>query len=296
MYTFELPEIGEGVVEGEIVQWLVQPGDVIAVDQPVCEIMTDKATVEISSPVGGRIDTLHGEPGDVVKVHTPLAEIDSGSGAAAAPAPAAAPAAAPKANPAPVAPAAAPVAAPATSAAGSTDGGSKGKSVATPAVRRRAREMDIDLAQVSGSGKGGRVSHDDLDIHGSAPASVPGAVAPAALPQSRAVPTGAEQHIKIIGLRRKIAEQMVLAKQTAPHFTYVEEIDMTVLWDMRKRLKKSASDRGVKLTFLPFFMKALCQVFKEFPNLNSNVIADPFTMKFIRTCGWTTCCHADHRQ
>ena len=282
MYTFELPEIGEGVVEGEIVQWLVQPGEVIAVDQPVCEIMTDKATVEISSPVGGRIATLHGEPGDVVKVHTPLAEIDSGSGAAVAPipTPAAAPAAAPKAAPVPVAPAAAPVAvaSPAAPAAGSTGGTSTGKSVATPAVRRRAREMDIDLAHVSGSGKGGRVSHDDLDIHGSAPAAVPGAVAPAALPQSRAVPTGAEQHIKIIGLRRKIAEQMVLAKQTAPHFTYVEEIDMTVLWDMRKRLKKSAADRGVKLTFLPFFMKALCQVFKEFPNLNSNVIADPFTL------------------
>ncbi len=276
MYTFELPEIGEGVVEGEIVQWLVQPGEVIAVDQPVCEIMTDKATVEISSPVGGRIASLHGEPGDVVKVHTPLAEIDSGAGGAAAPAPkAAAPAPAPAplaAAPAPVAAAPAAVAAPAATPAPT----SSGKSVATPAVRRRAREMDIDLAQVSGSGKGGRVLHDDLSTHGSAPVSA--AIAPAALPQSRAVPTGAEQHIKIIGLRRKIAEQMVLAKQTAPHFTYVEEIDMTVLWDMRKRLKKSAAERGVKLTFLPFFMKALCQVFKEYPNLNSNVIADPFTL------------------
>ncbi|MFT5583901.1 MAG: pyruvate/2-oxoglutarate dehydrogenase complex dihydrolipoamide acyltransferase (E2) component [Cognaticolwellia sp.] len=291
MYTFELPEIGEGVVEGEIVQWLVQPGEVIAVDQPVCEIMTDKATVEISSPVGGRIATLHGEPGDVVKVHTPLAEIDSGAGAAAAPVPAPVAAPAPKAAPAAVAaPGAAPAAArpaPVTQAppGGTPSGGvssggtSSGKSVAAPAVRRRAREMDIDLAQVAGSGKGGRVSHDDLDIHGNAPAdAVPGAMAPAALPQSRAVPTGAEKHIKIIGLRRKIAEQMVLATQTAPHFTYVEEIDMTVLWDMRKRLKKSAADRGVKLTFLPFFMKALCQVFKEFPNLNSNVIADPFTL------------------
>ena len=248
MYTFELPEIGEGVVEGEIVQWLVQPGEVIAVDQPVCEIMTDKATVEISSPVGGRIASLHGEPGDVVKVHTPLAEIDSGAGGAAAPAPkAAAPAPAPAplaAAPAPVAAAPAAVAAPAATPAPT----SSGKSVATPAVRRRAREMDIDLAQVSGSGKGGRVLHDDLSTHGSAPVSA--AIAPAALPQSRAVPTGAEQHIKIIGLRRKIAEQMVLAKQTAPHFTYVEEIDMTVLWDMRKRLKKSAAERGVKLTFL----------------------------------------------
>lgn len=281
MYTFELPEIGEGVVEGEIVQWLVQPGEVIAVDQPVCEIMTDKATVEISSPVGGRIASLHGEPGDVVKVHTPLAEIDSGAGGAAAPAPkAAAPAPAPVAAPvaaapiaaAPVAAAPAPVAAPAATP-GPT---SSGKSVATPAVRRRAREMDIDLAQVSGSGKGGRVLHDDLSTHGSAPVSA--AIAPAALPQSRAVPTGAEQHIKIIGLRRKIAEQMVLSMRTAPHFTYVEEIDMTVLWDMRKRLKKSAADRGVKLTFLPFFMKALCQVFKEYPNLNSNVIDNPFTL------------------
>lgn len=275
MYTFELPEIGEGVVEGEIVQWLVQPGDVIAVDQPVCEIMTDKATVEISSPVGGRIANLHGEPGDVVKVHTPLAEIDSGAGAAAAPAPA--PAAAPAPAPAPVAAAPAPSAPPAPVAAPVTPSAtSSGKSVATPAVRRRAREMDIDLASVAGSGKGGRVLHNDLDTHGVPAAGA--AIAPPALPQSRAVPTGAEEHIKIIGLRRKIAEQMVRAKQTAPHFTYVEEIDMTVLWDMRKRLKKAAAARGVKLTFLPFFMKALCQVFKEFPNLNSNVVEDPFTL------------------
>lgn len=274
MYTFELPEIGEGVVEGEIVQWLVQPGDVIAVDQPVCEIMTDKATVEISSPVGGRIQSLHGEPGDVVKVHTPLAEIDDGAAGAAPAAPAPAkPEPAPKAAaPAPAPKAAAPApAAPAPAAPAPT---STGKSVATPAVRRRAREMGVDLAQVPGSGKGGRVLHQDLDGFNAGAE----AVAPVALPQSKAVATGAEEHIKIIGLRRKIAEQMVRAKQTAPHFTYVEEIDVTELWALRKKLKGKAAERGVKLTFLPFFMKALTQVFKEFPNLNANVIEDPFTL------------------
>lgn len=272
MYTFELPEIGEGVVEGEIVQWLVQPGDLIAVDQPVCEIMTDKATVEISTPKGGRVVSLHGDPGDVIQVHAPLAEIDTGNGAAAPPPKAAAaptpapdkvvPAApAEKATPAPVVAAPAPVQ-------------SSGKSVATPAVRRRARELDIDLGAVPGSGKGGRVLHADLDSF-NAPAAP---VAAPAVPQAKVIPSGQEEHIKIIGLRRKIAEQMVRSKQSAPHFCYVDEVDMTDLDGVRKRLKGQAKARGVRLTFLPFFMKALCATFRQFPNVNANVIEDPFTL------------------
>jgi len=267
MYTFELPEIGEGVVEGEIVQWLVKPGDVIAVDQPVCEIMTDKATVEISTPKGGRVAQLHGEPGDVIKVHSPLAEIDT-DGAGAAPsngvskAPVEAPVEAPVAKPAK-----APIAAAPTTPAPPVSSGAK--SVATPAVRRRAREMSVDLGAVPGSGKGGRVLHQDLEQFVRAPVGVP---------QSNAVPSGHEEHIKIIGLRRKIAEQMVKSRFTAPHFTYVDEVDMTVLDDMRKRLKPRAAERGVKLTFLPFLMKALVLTFREFPNVNANVIEDPLTL------------------
>jgi pyruvate dehydrogenase E2 component (dihydrolipoamide acetyltransferase) len=273
MYTFELPEIGEGVVEGEIVQWLVKPGDLVAVDQPVCEIMTDKATVEISTPVGGRIMTLTGEPGDVIKVHAPLAEIDQdGGGAPAAPK---APAPAPKAA-APAPKAAAPAPAPKAAApAAPAPVAASGKAVATPAVRRRARELDIDLGAVAGSGKRGRVLHADLDTH-NAPAPAP--VRAPALPQANVVPSGQEEHVKIIGLRRKIAEQMVRSVQSAPHFTYVDEVDMTKLWGIRKQLKGRAADQGVKLTFLPFFIKALTLVFREFPNLNANVIEDPLTL------------------
>ncbi|MCP4806004.1 MAG: 2-oxo acid dehydrogenase subunit E2 [Proteobacteria bacterium] len=277
MYTFELPEIGEGVVEGEIVQWLVQPGDVIAVDTPVCEIMTDKATVEISTPKGGRVVELHGEAGDVIKVHSPLAEIETGdtNGVAAAapkkaePAPKKAAPVAPQKAAQKAAPKAAPKAAvtPAPVVA-------QGKALATPAVRRRARELDIDISTVAGSGKGGRVVHADLDSHGSGaePVSVP------ALPQSTAVPSGQEERIKIIGLRRKISEQMVKSRFTAPHFTYVDEVDMTDLDGVRKRLKGQAKDRGVKLTFLPFIMKALCATFRQFPNVNANVEEDPLTL------------------
>ena len=273
MYTFELPEIGEGVVEGEIVQWLVAPGDEIAVDQPVCEIMTDKATVEISTPKGGRVLKLHGDAGDVVRVHAPLADIDTAGDGAPKVAP---PVAAPKAPPpaakaAPPAPEAAP---PAPKAAPTA---AAGKALATPAVRRAAREQDIDIHQVPGTGKGGRVTHTDLASfnEGATP------VAPVAMAQVALAPvlaSGTEKREKIIGLRRKIAEQMVKSRFTAPHFTYVDEVDVTGLNDMRKALKGRAAARGVGLTFLPFIMKALCQTFRDFPNLNGNVEEDPLTL------------------
>jgi len=270
MFVFELPEIGEGVIEGEIVKWLVAEGDLVATDQPICEIMTDKATVEISTPHGGRVARLHGDEGDVIKVHSTLAEIETdGAGAAVTPAPsnglAAAPApAAPAAIAAAPAPSATPVATPSAPA---------GKALATPAVRHEARKLGLSLQGISGTGRGGRVTRDDL-ARANAPAP---AVAPA-VPQSNAVPSGHEERIKIIGLRRKIAEQMVKSRFTAPHFTYVDEVDVTALWDMRRRLKGSAEAQGVKLTFLPFIIKALCLVFREFPNVNANVEEDPFTL------------------
>jgi len=293
MFMFELPEIGEGVVEGEIQAWLVEVGDVVAADQPICEVMTDKATVELSTPQGGRIARLHGEPGDIIKVHTPLAEIETGdaaaSPAASAPAPTpAAPVVPAPVVPAPVAPAPrapAPIPAPpprsAAPAAAPVPAPPRGdgRSIATPAVRRHARELGLDINAVTGTGASGRVTRDDLDTF-SAPAPVAAAapIAAPALPQSNAVPSGKEEHIKIIGLRRKIAEQMTKSMQTAPHFTYVDEVDMTSLVELRKRLKPRAKDRGVKLTYLPFIMKALCVVFREFPNANANVIEDPFTL------------------
>jgi pyruvate dehydrogenase E2 component (dihydrolipoamide acetyltransferase) len=282
-YVFELPEIGEGVVEGEIVEFLVTEGASVAKNAPFCSVMTDKATVEISSPVSGRVAKLFGKPGDIIKVHTPIAEIEEGAAAApaaAAPAPKPAPAApAPKATPAAGYPSAAlPAPAPPTRAAPPpTAAALQGPTVAAPpkappAVRRRAHEEGIDLGNVAGTGPGGRITHEDLDQ-----AHLPVlAKAPPALPQ--VLPSGAETRVPIVGLRRKIAEQMVKSKHTAAHFTYVEEVDGTALVAMRERLKRAAEARGAKLTYLPFVLKACSVAFRDFPNVNAVMDEERFEL------------------
>jgi pyruvate dehydrogenase E2 component (dihydrolipoamide acetyltransferase) len=245
-FVFELPEVGEGVVEAEVVKWHVKPGDVVTQDQPLCEITTDKAQLEISSPRGGTIVKLFGKPGDLIKVHHPLVEYGDGA-AAPAPAPAA-----PAPAPAPAAPKAAPPEA-------------RGPTKAAPAVRRHAKELDVDIHQVAGTGPGGRVTHDDLTAFQSEPEVLP--IAPVALPQ--VVASGKEERVPLIGIRRKIAEQMVRAVQTAPHFTYVEEVDCTKLVALRDAARPFAEKRGVKLTYLPIIMKAVSIALREFPNVNA---------------------------
>lgn len=283
MYVFELPEIGEGVVEGEIVQWLANVGEFVDVDQPLCEVMTDKANVEISSPKAGVVKALHGSPGDIVAVHTALVDIDTAASAsdakpAAKPAPKkAAPAAAKP--PAPVAaapaPAAAPVAAPVAVAAAPV-ATTSGKTLATPAVRSYARENGLDINAIAGSGKDGRVTKPDIDAH-----LTGGLVAPAAVDFTPVASAGyprADEAVKIIGLRRKIAEKMVESYRTVPHFTYVEEIDATRLVGLRGALKGAAKERGISLSYLPFIMKALVRVFRDFPTVNANMDEDSFTL------------------
>jgi pyruvate/2-oxoglutarate dehydrogenase complex dihydrolipoamide acyltransferase (E2) component len=277
MFVFELPEIGEGVVEGEIVKWLAQVGEPVKVDQPLCEIMTDKATVEISSPRAGVINALHGKEGDVVKVHAPLVEIDeSGAGAVGAAKPdakAAKPAPQTKAAPPPPAPATAPSRGPAPPKAAPANGSNghtatqsvaaAGKTLATPAVRSHARTAGVEIETVPASGKGGRVTHADIDAFVAHPSALK---APAALP----IPTGgADERIRIIGLRRKIAEKMVESYRTVPHFTYVDEFDATALHDARANTKAIAERYGIKLTYIPFIMKALSVVFREFRTVNA---------------------------
>lgn len=292
MFVFELPEIGEGVVEGEVVRWLVAVGDRIAVDQPICEIMTDKATVEISSPKAGRVARLHGRPGDVVKVHSPLVEIDLGAGAEApkveapkaeapkaeapkaeapkAPAPTAeAPKVAPRA-PVEAAPRAEALPAPVLAKMPPPPGY---KALASPAVRHAAREAGLDVDQVLGTGKGGRVTRADLEA-----ATVPAEAIKAPPALSAPAPVVGDERIRIIGLRRKIAEKMVQAYRTAPHFTYVDEVDATELVALREKLKGAAEAQGVKLSFLPFIMKALCRVFRDFPTVNAVMDEEEFTL------------------
>ena len=294
MYIFELPEIGEGVVEGEVVRWLVAEGDAVAVDQPICEIMTDKATVEISTPKAGRVTKLHGKPGDIVKVHAPLVSFDVGGGAAApapkpaAPAPAAPKAAAPVPAPAPAAPAPLqPVALPAPAPAAPPAGGVAvhpavaaklprppgAPTLASPAVRHEARKLGLDIETVPGSGKDGRVTREDLST------ALQPAPEPRALPALQAPPPSVgDERVRIIGLRRKIAEKMVQAYRTAPHFTYVDEVDATELVALRDRLNAAAGAHGIKLSYLPFIMKALSVVFKEFPTVNAVMDEEAFEL------------------
>jgi pyruvate/2-oxoglutarate dehydrogenase complex dihydrolipoamide acyltransferase (E2) component len=228
-FVFPLPEIGEGVVEGEVVAWKVAVGDAVRIDQPLCDVMTDKATVEISSPRAGTVKALFGKPGDIIKVHAPLLELDdNGTSAPSAPAPKAH-AAAPSAHKA---------AAPAPAPAGGKD------TRAAPAVRRHAREEGVDIGAIAGTGAKGRVTH--ADVEAAARGTTPLPKAPTALPQVRS--SGQETRVKLIGLRRKIAEQMVKSKRSAPHFTYVEEVDATRLFALREQLKVRAEAQGVKLT------------------------------------------------
>lgn len=272
MFVFELPEVGEGVIEGELVKWLVSIGDAVQEDQPICELMTDKATIEISSPKNGTVHKLHCDVGDIIEVHTPLIEINTdGSAPVSTPA---------KTNPnkekpkpkAESRPAPAPV--PSKPVQQSTTSPTSGKVLASPAVRAMANTEGVDLSNMQGSGKGGRITRSDV-----ARASAQTSPTPIRPPAIQSAPLrGQDEEVKIIGLRRKIAEKMVEAVQRAPHFTYVDEVDATELVALRKSLKSLASEKGVKLTYLPFIMKALAIVFADFPTINANMNEESFSL------------------
>ena len=273
-FAFKMPDIGEGVVEGEVVEWMVAVGDIVKEDDPILSVMTDKATVEIPSPVDGKVTRVVGEAGDTLPVGVVCIEFEvEGDGNAASsddapapkaeptPTPKAAPTPAPKAAPTP-APKAAPVAAtPAVQRAAGT------KALSSPAVRQRARQANIDLNMVAGSGPAGRISHADLDAH----------IAGGASGASRARPMGASarterngtEEIKVIGLRRKIAEGMVSSYTTIPHFSYFEEVDVTVLEELRQHLNATRPEGAPKLTYLPFIMMALVKALGEQPECNA---------------------------
>ncbi|MCB9880550.1 MAG: 2-oxo acid dehydrogenase subunit E2 [Planctomycetes bacterium] len=296
---FKLPDIGEGVAEGEIVSWKVAVGDVVKEEQDFVEVMTDKATVTITVPYDGVIQEIRFKEGDVVPVETVIAVIDTAGGgsAPAAAAPAAKPAAqpAPKAAPAPApSPSPAPVASPqpvATHAAPSPSpvavaSASPGKVLAAPATRKRAREAGVDLATVPASGPHGRVTTEDLEsfLNGgqvaarpaTAPATSGSAAAPAApsfapIAIAKASSPELEERVPFRGVRKKIAEAMTRSKFTATHFTVVEDMDVTELVAMRNAVKKDYADEGVKITYLPFIMKAVVAGLRQFPWLNASL-------------------------
>src|SRR5881409_519623 len=251
---FKLPDIGEGVHEGEVVKWFVKEGDAVKENDPIVEVMTDKVTVQIPSPVTGKILQLRAKEGEVVKVGSTLVVF----GEAGEAVPIRPEAARPGAPPPPV-----PTRTEAPPAPSPT-----GDVLAAPAVRRLAKELNVNLAAVRGSGPQGRLTEDDVHKAAHGPTRVAAAVA---VPAAPIAPTAGEQRIPIHGLRKRIFEKMAKSNATAAHFTYVEEVDMTQLVHLRDHLKPTAERKGVKLTFLPFFVKAVLAALVEFPTLNSSV-------------------------
>lgn len=292
-FEFHLPDIGEGVVEGEIVSWKVKVGDVVKLDQPIVEIMTDKATVEIPSPRAGTIAAINYGEGQICPVGKVLLVIDDGAGGAVAAAGnghGQAPAKAPEHSPAPQVQLAAhlPESLASTGRIEVVDASaSRGRVLATPATRRLARQMGIDLTRVAPTGKRGRVTSDDVKVYAAAGSTVAipkltEIVLPAAkafAPQAVAR-GGDEERIPFRGMRKRIAESMTRSKHTAAHFTYVEEIDMTELVAVRERAKSRAADRGVKLNYLPFIVKAVVSGLKKWPMLNASL--DETTQEIVR--------------
>ena len=267
-FVFKMPDLGEGTVEAEIVAWHTQPGAQVAEDEVIVEVMTDKAAVEVPAPVSGRVVSVTGAPGDKVAVGSPLIVFDVGAAAAAksaassaAPASALAPAtarAAELARASAPAPAAAPAAAPA------------GRIMTSPANRRRAHEAGIDLASVVGSGPGGRIVREDLAAaSGASGTGAGGAAATAPRTEvSGGSAAGETSEIKIIGLRRLIAERMSEAKRTIPHFAYVEEVDVTELEALRQRLNSQLAKGEPTFTYLPLIVTALMRALQSFPQCN----------------------------
>jgi 2-oxoisovalerate dehydrogenase E2 component (dihydrolipoyl transacylase) len=294
-FTFRLPDVGEGTAEAEIVAWHVAKGDTVEEDQPLVDVMTDKATVEITSPVSGKVVERRGEPGEMFAVGGPLIEFETEGEAVADVAPAVV------ANPSgqrnveardtpPTTPAAErpPQSLRDSSPQGgasealdpppvgegdreAVEGAKPGATapaffesedprvLASPAIRRRAREAGVDLALVSGSGPDGRITLEDFEAYRAAP---PAKATSPALPD-------AVTEVKVIGLRRKIAEKMQEAKRRIPHFAYVEECDVTELEDLRAHLNQIHKGERAKLTLLPFMIAALCKALPRFPQINA---------------------------
>ncbi|MEE2887709.1 MAG: dihydrolipoamide acetyltransferase family protein [Planctomycetota bacterium] len=274
---FKLPDIGEGIAEGEIVQWMVEPGQAVQEEDPFVEVMTDKATVTITVPWSGTIAELKAAAGDIVPVESVIAVIDT---AGDAPAPAAAPATEETtATPAVAAKTAAPaaVASPVAPTAVAFEQASPGKVLAAPATRKRAREMSIDLHAIAGTGPSGRVTNEDLQAYVDRGGAVDSPAAAATMDTSKSftpvaiAAAGTEERVPFVGLRRKIAEAMARSKYTATHFSYVDDINVTELVKIRTEAKAMYADQGVNITYLPFIMQAAVKAMKQFPTMNSSL-------------------------
>ncbi|WP_303753922.1 dihydrolipoyllysine-residue acetyltransferase [Enterococcus sp. S86.2] len=276
VYQFKLPDIGEGIAEGEIVKWFVKPGDTINEDDTLLEVQNDKSVEEIPSPVTGTVKNILVSEGTVANVGDVLVEID-----------------APGHNDAPKSAPAAPVSEAATPEASLTSSVVKAadpnkRVLAMPSVRQYAREKDVDITQVTATGKGGRVTKEDIDnfLNGNTSAATAATtstqatdvqqsqVAAKAAPAPKAFTSNMgnmEERVALTPTRKAIAKAMVTSKQTAPHVTLHDEVEVSALWDHRKKFKEVAAENGTKLTFLPYVVKALTATAKKFPVLNASI-------------------------
>lgn len=271
-YVFKLPDLGEGTVESEIAEWMVEVGDEVQEEDPICSMLTDKAAIELSAPVSGRVKSLAGDLGDVIPVGSPLITFETEGADAAGEDEKSGTDDTESAKPAPEAKKSA--AEPAVSEKSGARRGEAppdGKVMTSPSIRRRAREAGIDLTQVEGSGPRGRILKVDFEAYlaqgGDREGEKP---APAATRESRSGTT----EIKVVGLRRKIAQHMDQANREIPHFAYVEEVDVTALEDLRRHLNERKSDSDARLTPLPFLAMALARVLADFPQCNAHYDAE----------------------
>ena len=274
-YVFKLPDIGEGVVEGEIVAWHVKVGDSINEDDQIVDIMTDKATVTIPSPTGGVVTELSGEVGDMIAVGSALVTFSTdgspiNSQVEDLPEPEVTenPVVEEEKIPEPIKKeikkSAPETVKTVTESKVVVQSSGNKRILASPAVRRRARDADLELSLVSGSGPAGRIRHADLDAYIAAGGTVTGAP-----PSSYSTRRTDTNEIKVVGLRRKIAEQMVKSKFSIPHFSYFEEIDVTELEELRQMLNATRGDDQPKLTYLPFIMMALAKIMPNHKECNA---------------------------
>ena len=277
-YVFKMPDLGEGTVSAEVVAWHVKPGDLVQEDQVMCEVMTEKAAVEMPAPVTGRILSIQGEPGDMVAVGSELVVFDTDATSAAA-------GDAPAAKTPPPAPAEPltqqrratdkpagekqEIAAAAAANGAHTNGEKSSRVMVSPASRRRAAEAGLDLTTVTGTGPAGRIEPGDID---SALASGAARGAPPSM-SARAnathAPRNGTEEVKIIGLRRVIAERLTESARSIPQYSYVEEVDLTRLEALRKHLNDRRPPAAPPLTFLPFIVSALTRVLEKFPQCNA---------------------------
>jgi pyruvate dehydrogenase E2 component (dihydrolipoamide acetyltransferase) len=287
-FDFYMPDIGEGVVEGEIVAWKVKEGDVVKLDQPIVEVMTDKATVELPSPRAGTIAKINYKDGEICPVGKVLVVIEEANGKKTAPPPE-------REEPRPKSSTqqamhrqiaeSIPPPLPVAQSTGSIEvvdvSRERARVLATPATRRLARQLGVEIGRVPATGKHGRITTDDVKRFKTSPssASLPASAKPAYAPIAIAK-AGEEERIPLRGMRKRIAETMARSVHTAAHFTYVEEVDMTELVTVREHAKARAAERKLKLTYLQFIVKAVVAGLKKWPMLHASL--DESTQEIVR--------------